>query len=67
MYKIISNTPKNDMFYQKWKDFYEPHVRRFFDHLLFLLDRENILYMTYDFETFCTFVYNKSSKRIPLY
>jgi len=67
MYKIIPNVPTSDHMYQQWKSFYEPHVQHLFNHLLEKLEDENILYMNYDFETFCNLVYKKSSKRMPVH
>jgi hypothetical protein len=53
--------------YQKWREYYESHVKNLFNYLLYELDKNDILFKNYDFEVFCRLVYNKSSKRIPLY
>ena len=53
--------------YRKWREYYETHIKNLFDYLHYELEKNNILFRDYDFEVFCKLVYNKSSKRIPLY
>lgn len=67
MYKVPFSNFTNDSHYQKWFQYYEQYIKNLFDHLHYQLKENDILFKEYDFDVFCRLVYNKSSKRIPLY
>ena len=67
MYKVVPFITFTDDHYQKWLQYYEQHVKKLFNYLIYQLKTNDILFREYDFEAFCRVVYNKSSKRIPLY
>jgi hypothetical protein len=63
--RIVSNA--TDDLYRKWRAYYEPHVKKIYRHLMSQLQINNILYRDYDFDEFCKYIYNNSSKRVPIY
>lgn len=67
MKTIDLNKINNDILYPKWRDYFEKHVIKLYNRLIGELDRNQILYGEYDYELFCRFLYNNSSKRIPKY
>jgi len=67
MKTIDLNKINNDILYPKWREYFEKHVMKVYNRLISELDRNQILYGEYDYELFCRFLYNNSSKRIPKY
>ena len=67
MKTIDLNKINNDILYPKWRDYFEKHVIKLYNRLIGELDLNQILYGEYDYELFCRFLYNNSSKRIPKY
>ena len=67
MKTIDLNKKNNDILYPKWREYFEKHVMKVYNRLISELDRNQILYGEYDYELFCRFLYNNSSKRIPKY
>ena len=67
MKPINMNKIKNDLLYPKWREYFEKDVMHLYQKLMNELERNQILYGVYDYETFCRFMYNNSSKRIPNY
>lgn len=67
MKTIDLNKINNDILYPKWREYFEKHVMNLYNRLISELDRNQILYGEYDYELFCRFLYNNSSKRIPKY
>ena len=50
------------MNYNSWLEEYENDLTFFYKNIINVLKRKNVLYKEYKFETFCKFIYSKSSK-----
>jgi hypothetical protein len=66
LFKMFYNS-KEQKKYEEWYNFFEKDLEILFENLIYNLKSKNLLYKEYDFKKFCKLIYNKSSKRIPLY
>ena len=64
---MLKISPIQTPHYQKWFEYFEPHLQRMFAFLLDRIVHHQIDYCEYEFDDFCALIYNKSSKRIPKY
>jgi hypothetical protein len=67
-YKIINvDLTNNIVYYQKWRHYFEEYLTHLYHKMVSDLDNSQILYREYDYDFFCKFMFNNSSKRIPKY
>jgi hypothetical protein len=53
--------------YKKWYDYFEFHLTQIYGIFIDRMKKRRIMYRDYSYASFCFFIYNNSSKRIPRY
>lgn len=64
---MLKSRHKNIYSYNNWLEHFQKDLENMYEYLIRNLEKNQILFKSYDFDDFCKLIYNKSSKRIPLY